>query len=116
MDKTPKSQSQNRNNPVQAQLSNENPNAHWYVIHTYSGHESKVGTALKQRIASLSLKEKIFPGYILIKMVLDDASWLAVRSTSGVTSFVGIGNRPTPLPDEEIKTIQQFMKMEAPKF
>jgi len=113
----------------------------WYVIHTYSGHEAKVATALKQRAESLGLKdkildilvptqekievkegkkekvkEKIFPGYILVKMVLDDHSWLAVRSTPGVTSFVGVGNRPTPLPDEEVITIQKFMAMEAPRF
>jgi len=113
----------------------------WYVIHTYSGHETKVAAALRQRAESLGLKdkildilvptqekievkegkketikEKIFPGYILVKMVLDDHSWLAVRSTPGVTSFVGVGNRPTPLPEEEVKTIQKFMAMEAPRF
>ncbi len=118
-----------------------NKQPRWYVIHTYSGHESKVAAALKQRIVSLGLqdkileilvptqdkieiregkketvKEKIFPGYILIRMILDDTSWLAVRSTSGVTSFVGIGNKPTPIPDEEVQTIQRFMEMEAPKF
>ena len=113
----------------------------WYVVHTYSGHETKVSAALKQRAESLGLKdkildilvptqekfevregkkekvkEKIFPGYILVKMILDDHSWLAVRSTPGVTSFVGVGNRPTPLPEEEVKTIQKFMEMEAPRF
>ncbi|OGD84153.1 transcription termination/antitermination protein NusG [Candidatus Curtissbacteria bacterium RBG_13_40_7] len=115
--------------------------AHWYVVHTYSGHEAKVATTLKQRIASQKLedkildilvptqekieikegqkakvREKIFPGYLLIRMILDDATWLAVRTTPGITSFVGMSNRPTPLPDEEVGTIQKFMKMEAPKF
>ena len=115
--------------------------AHWYVVHTYSGHESKVAATLKQRIESQKLqdkildilvptqekieikegkknkiREKIFPGYLLIRMILDDATWLAVRTTPGITSFVGMSNRPTPLPDEEVGTIQKFMKMEAPKF
>jgi len=115
--------------------------ARWYVVHTYSGHEAKVAATLKQRVESQKLqekvldiliptqekieikegkkakvKEKIFPGYLLIRMVLDDNTWLVVRTTPGITSFVGMGNRPTPLPDEEVKTIQRFMSMEAPKF
>ncbi len=115
--------------------SNDNPDAKWYVIHTYSGHENKVATNLKQRIESEHLenkifdilvptqdkieirggkkeqvKEKIFPGYMLVKMVLDDAAWLAVRTTPGVTSFVGIGNKPTPIPGHEVKTIVTYMK------
>lgn len=115
--------------------------ARWYVIHTYSGHEKKVAEALKQRIASMRLtdkifdiliptqekievrkgkkekhSEKIFPGYILVKMIVDDYSWLAVRTTPGVTGFVGTANKPTPIPDEEVKAIQRFMTMEAPKY
>ena len=115
--------------------------AHWYVIHTYSGHEQKVAATLKQRIESQKLadkilqilvptqekieikegkkntiREKLFPGYILIKMILDDNTWLATRTTPGVTSFVGNANRPTPLPEEEVASIQRFMEMEAPKF
>lgn len=114
---------------------------HWYVVHTYSGHESKVSATLNQRIESQKLqdkileimvptqekieikegkknkvREKIFPGYILIKMILDDQSWLAVRTTPGITSFVGNLNRPTPLPESEVASIQRFMSMEAPKF
>lgn len=113
----------------------------WYIVHTYSGHENKVIETLKQRIASLSLsdkifemivptrdtivikagkkenvKEKIFPGYILVRMILDDPSWLAVRTTPGVTAFVGLGNKPTPISEEEVETILRFMKMEAPKY
>ncbi len=113
----------------------------WYVVHTYSGHEAKVAATLKQKIDSLKLedkvldilvptqdkieikegkkttvKEKIFPGYLLIRMLLDDDTWLAVRTTPGITSFVGISNQPTPLPDEEVASIQRFMHMEAPKF
>lgn len=119
----------------------DSPNAHWYVVHTYSGHEAKVAATLKQRVESQKLqdkildilvptqekieikegrkntiKEKIFPGYLLIRMILDDNTWLAVRTTPGITSFVGMANKPTPLPDQEVATIQKFMSMEAPKF
>lgn len=117
------------------------PNAKWYVVHTYSGHENKVSANLKQRIETMKLqdkifdivvptrnivtvkhgkkeeqKEKIFPGYILVKMVLDDTSWLAVRTTQGVTAFVGAGNKPTPISEGEVATILKFMQMEAPKY
>ncbi|MEK7616499.1 MAG: transcription termination/antitermination protein NusG [Patescibacteria group bacterium] len=120
---------------------NDNPNAKWYVVHTYSGHENRVAAALKQRVESEGLaskildilvpmqdkieirsgkkqtiKEKIFPGYILVKMVLDDTSWLAVRTTQGVTSFVGIGNKPTPISDAEVQTIVKFTQEEAPVY
>ncbi|MFZ5845640.1 MAG: transcription termination/antitermination protein NusG, partial [Patescibacteria group bacterium] len=61
-------------------------------------------------------KEKIFPGYILVKMILDDETWLAVRTTAGVTAFVGAGNKPTPISDHEVETILKFMEMEAPKY
>lgn len=115
--------------------------AKWYVVHTYSGHENKVANALKQRIETMGLTEKvlellvptqnrikiakgkkyevaekIFPGYLLVKMILSDDSWLTVRTTPGITSFVGVGNKPTPLPDSEVKAIQKFMQMEAPKY
>lgn len=116
-------------------------NALWYVVHTYSGHENKVATTLKQRVETMRLThkifdivvptrnivtvkhgkkadavEKIFPGYILVKMVLDDDSWLAVRTTPGVTAFVGAGNKPTPISEKEVEAILKFMKMEAPKY
>lgn len=119
----------------------DNPNAKWYVVHTYSGHENKVAHTLKQRIESehledkifdvlvpmqdkieirsgkkATVKEKIFPGYILVRMVLDDESWLAVRTTQGVTSFVGMGNKPTPISDAEVATIVKFTQEEAPTF
>jgi len=115
--------------------------AHWYVVHTYSGHEQKVSNTLKQRIDSLKLKdkildiiiptqakieikegtkneikEKIFPGYLLVNMIMDDNSWLAVRTTPGITGFIGTSTKPTPLPEEEVKTIKRYMTMEAPKF
>lgn len=114
---------------------------HWYVVHTYSGHENKATAALKQRVAAMNLtakifeivvptrnivvvrhgkkeetKEKIFPGYILVRMILDDESWLAVRTTQGVTAFVGMGNKPTPISVKEVEAIMKFMELEAPKF
>ncbi len=116
--------------------------AKWYVVHTYSGHELKVAEQLKVRIASMNvegkifevvipaqdkiqvkkgqkktIKEKILPGYILIKMIVDDQSWLAVRTTQGVTAFIGsVGKRPTPIPQREVDTIMKFMEVKAPKF
>lgn len=116
-------------------------NARWYVVHTYSGHENKVAMNLKQRIETMKLedkifevivptrnivtvrhgkkeeqKEKIFPGYILVHMVLNDQSWFAVRTTQGVTAFVGAGNKPTSISDKEVETILKFMQLEAPKY
>lgn len=124
-----------------AQAPSTPTNAKWYVVHTYSGHENKVATNLKQRIDTMKLqgkifdivvptrnivtvrhgkkeeqKEKIFPGYLLVKMILDDESWLAVRTTQGVTAFVGAGNKPTPISEKEVETILKFMKLEAPKY
>ena len=116
--------------------------AKWYVVHTYSGHELKVAEQLKTRIASMAvvgkifqvvipaqdkiqvkkgqkktIKEKILPGYILIKMIVDDNSWLAVRTTPGVTAFIGsVGKRPTPIPAHEVETIMKFMEVKAPKY
>lgn len=115
--------------------------AKWYVVHTYSGHENKVATTLKQRIETMKLgdkifdivvptrnivtvkhgkkeeqKEKIFPGYILVRMILEDMSWLAVRTTQGVTAFVGTGDKPTPISEKEVEAIMKFMDMEAPKY
>lgn len=114
---------------------------HWYVVHTYSGQESRVAEQLKQRVESMGLedkvleiliptqekieirsgakqkvKEKIFPGYLLVKMIITDQSWLTVRTTAGITGFVGVGNKPTPLAEKEVKAIQKFSEMEAPKF
>ncbi|MCJ7826024.1 transcription termination/antitermination protein NusG [Patescibacteria group bacterium] len=115
--------------------------AKWYVVHTYSGHENKVAATLKQRVDTMKLadkifriivptrnivtvkhgkkeeqKEKIFPGYILVRMLLDDMSWLAVRTTQGVTAFVGTGDKPTPISQKEVDAIMKFMEMEAPKY
>lgn len=116
-------------------------NAKWFVLHTYSGHENKVSAAIRQRADAMNVgnkvfeivvptrdtvtvkrgkkeevKEKIFPGYILVQMILDDDSWLVVRTTPGVTAFVGIGNRPTPLSEKEVDAIVKFSQLQAPKF
>ena len=119
----------------------ENRKARWYVVHTYSGHENKVAEALKQRAETLDLTdkviavliptqekiqikrgqrknvtEKIFPGYMLVQMELTDNSWLAVRTTQGVTGFVGVGNKPTPLPKHEVEAIKKYMTQAAPSY
>jgi len=116
-------------------------NAKWYVIHTYSGHENKVAVTLKQRAEAAgftdrifkmfipqqqkivvsegkkrSVDEKLFPGYLMVQMLLDDDSWYIVRSTPGVTGFVGMGSTPTPLPETEVRTLMKFAKIETPKF
>lgn len=113
----------------------------WYVVHTYSGHEQKVADTLKQRVEAAGLKdqipevlvptqekividagkkktirERIFPGYVMVKMIVSNEIWGLVRNTTGVTGFVGARARPTPLPDHEVEAILKFTKMEAPKF
>ncbi len=115
--------------------------AKWYIVNTYSGHEDKVSKSLKQRVQSLGfeqkifdiivptrntikvsqgkkeqIKEKIFPGYVLVKMILDDESWLLVRTTQGVTAFIGAGNKPTPISEKEVEAIQKFMQVQAPTY
>lgn len=113
----------------------------WFVIHTYSGHEYKVTKALKQRVATMDLKdkvsevviplqekfaikqgekvkkqEKVFPGYILVKMILTDNSWLVVRTTPGVTGFIGTGNKPKPISQDEVNEILEKAKKGKPKY
>ena len=113
----------------------------WYVVHTSSGHEARVAETLRQRVETMTLeeniyellvptqdrviirsgkkatvKEKIFPGYLLIKMILDDKTWLAVRTTPGVTGFVGAGSKPTPLSPKEVDNIMKFVSAPAKRF
>lgn len=127
--------------PTPAPKIDPNDPAQWYIIHTYSGHEDKVAKNLKQRVQSLgfeekvfdiivptrntikvaqgkkeTVKEKIFPGYVLVRMILEDESWLLVRTTQGVTAFVGAGNKPTPISVKEVEAIQKFMKLEEPLY
>lgn len=117
------------------------PKAKWYVVHTSSGHEVRVMDTLRQRVETMNLggrvfemlvptqdkiiirngkkatiKEKIFPGYLLVKMILDDPTWLAVRTTAGITGFVGAGNNPTPLSEAEVANIEKFISSPAPRF
>ena len=112
----------------------------WYVVHCYSGYENKVKHNLEQRIETMRMQSQIFqvvvptedemevrdgkrriierrvfPGYILVQMVLTDDSWFVVRNTPGVTGFVGMGNEPTPLRPEEVQAIMKRMEAEAPK-
>ena len=112
----------------------------WYVVHTYSGYENKVKQNLEHRIESMEMrdqiyrvvvpdeeqieikngqrrtvKRKMYPGYVLVQMRLSDDSWYVVRNTPGVTGFVGLGTRPTPLEQDEVKKILKQMEEEAPK-
>ncbi|MFV1917375.1 MAG: transcription termination/antitermination protein NusG [Patescibacteria group bacterium] len=115
--------------------------ASWYVVHTTSGHEVRVAETLRQRVETMGLedkifellvptqdrviirsgkkatiKEKIFPGYLLVKLIMDDPTWLAVRTTPGITGFVGAGKKPTPLSDSEVANIQKFISAPAKRF
>ncbi len=113
----------------------------WYVIHTYSGYEEAVAKNLKQRIESLGMEDKIFnvivpkekkikikegkrktveekiyPGYILVEMIVTDDSWYVVRNTPNVTGFVGAGTTPIPVSSEEIADLKRRMEMSEPEF
>ena len=119
----------------------EDTGSRWYVIHTYSGYENKVKANLEHRIQSMDMGDKIFqvlvpteeeieikngkrhpverkvfPGYVLVEMIMGDDSWYVVRNTPGVTSFVGSGNKPTPLTDGEVRAILRQIKLDAPKY
>ena len=110
----------------------------WFVIHSYAGYENKVKSNLESRIASMNMEErifevvipmedviefkngkkqvvskKVFPGYLLVRMDLDDDSWYVVRNTPGVTGFVGLGARPTPLSRKEVENILQVKPEDA---
>lgn len=114
--------------------------ARWYTIHTYAGYENAVERNLKQRIESLGMEnkifevvvptekkirvkggkriveeEKIYPGYILVRMIVDDDSWFVVRNTPRVTGFVGAGNTPIPMEETEVSSLMKRMNAEAPK-
>jgi transcriptional antiterminator NusG len=113
----------------------------WYVIHTYSGYEESVAENLKQRIESMDMEdkifdviipterkikikngkrktviEKVFPGYLMVEMIVTDDSWYVVRNTPNVTGFVGSGTTPTPVSEEEVKGLLKRMGTEEPKF
>lgn len=113
----------------------------WYVLHTYSGYEENVERNLRQRIESMDMQdkifdimipkekkikikngkrkvveEKIFPGYVMVNMIVDDSSWYVVRNTPNVTGFVGTGTTPTPVSEAEVKELQKKMGIEEPKY
>ena len=113
----------------------------WYVIHTYSGYEDAVANALKQRVESLGMEDKIFnvivpkekkikikegkrkvteekiyPGYVLVEMVVTDDSWYVVRNTPNVTGFVGAGTTPVPVSSEEIEILKKKMGVDVPQY
>jgi transcriptional antiterminator NusG len=112
----------------------------WYVVHSYSGYENKVKKNLEQRIESMGMQDQIFqvivpteeeveirdghkrttrrrvfPGYLLVEMILNDDSWYVVRNTPGVTGFVGTATKPSPLRQEEVDKILKRMESEAPR-
>ena len=113
----------------------------WYVLHTYSGYEEAVVRNLKQRIESMNMDDKIFnvlvptekkikikrgkrivedekiyPGYVLVEMIVTDDSWYVVRNTPRVTGFIGAGTVPTPIASDEIKLLQKRMGVEEPEY
>jgi len=113
----------------------------WYVIHTYSGYEDAVAKNLKQRVESLGMEDKIFnvlvpkekkikiksgkrktveekiyPGYVLVEMIVTDDSWYVVRNTPNVTGFVGVGTTPVPVSLKEVETLKQRMGVETPHY
>jgi len=112
----------------------------WYIVHTYSGHENKVKINLEKRVENLNLgekifrievpqktvtkvkdgrrsekEEKIFPGYVLVEMIMDEDSWYVVRHTPGVTKFIGAGKKPIPARDSEIRKIIQRTQVQTVK-
>lgn len=114
---------------------------HWYAIHTYSGYEDNVARNLKQRVESLgfenkifnvlvpkekkirikggkreTIEEKLYAGYVLVEMIVDDASWYVVRNTPNVTGFIGAGTIPTPLSAAEIDILMKRMGVQEPKY
>lgn len=113
----------------------------WYVLHTYSGYEDNVSRNLKQRIESMDMQdyifdvfvpkekkikikagkrvtveERIYPGYVLVDMIVTDASWYVVRNTPNVTGFIGLGTTPTPIDMKEIEALKKRMGVSEPKF
>jgi len=113
----------------------------WYVLHTYSGYEDAVAKNLKQRIESLDMEDKIFnvlvpkekkikikdgkrkvvdekiyPGYVLVEMIVTDDSWYVVRNTPNVTGFIGAGTTPLPVSLEEIENLKKKIGVESPQF
>lgn len=121
--------------------SKANDNRRWYVIHTYSGYEDQVAQNLEQRIQSMNMQDKIFavlvpkekqieirngkrktvenrifPGYVLVQMLVTEDSWYVVRNTPNVTGFIGFGVHPTPISEDEVERIKKRMGIDEPKY
>lgn len=126
--------------PATAEEEPTGPRAEWYVVHSYSGKENKVKKNLEHRAESMNMTDRIlqivvpteteieikegirreverqvFPGYILIEMIMDEDSWYVVRNTPGVTSFVGMGNKPSPLSQAEVNHIMSRIESDEPR-
>ena len=126
---------------AETKVAKDTSHGKWYVLHSQTGHENRVKNNLEQRINSLGVQDKIFdiivptreivvikkgkktkqkekgfPGYIFVRIELDDESWLVVRTTEGVTGFIGAGLKPTPISDKEVQAILRFVQQEQPKF
>lgn len=124
-------------------MSKQNPTVgrRWYVLHTYSGYEENVAENLQQRIESMDMEdkifnvlvptekkikirngkrrvviEKLFPGYVMVEMIVNDDSWYVVRNTPNVTGFIGTGTTPTPISEDEVASLQARMGIDEPKY
>lgn len=118
----------------------DSPQFEWFVVHSYSGMENKVKKNIEHRAESMDMSDRIvevivpteteiemrngvrreverrvFPGYILVRMIMDEDSWYVVRNSPGVTGFVGMGNKPTPLSAEEVEKIMKRIESDAPR-
>lgn len=125
---------------VPAASDDDAPRKNWFVVHTYSGYENKVKANLEKRIETMEkedkifrvvvpieeemeikdgkrkiTKRKVFPGYVLVEMIMSDDSWYVVRNTPGVTGFVGSGSKPTPLQPSEVRSILRQMGVDEPR-
>ena len=115
--------------------------ASWYVVHTYSGHENKVKATIEKAVKTRGMEDcirqvvvpteevvettktgkektrqrKVYPSYVLVKMIITDESWYVVRNTKGVTGFVGVGSDPIPMEEEEVKNIFNIIGVKTPK-
>lgn len=132
---------QEKNTIVSRSTGKQSGERNWYVIHTYSGYEDQVAENIKQRIDSMNMQDrifdvivptekqieikngkrkiiekKIFPGYVLVDMIVTDDAWYVVRNTPNVTGFIGFGVRPTPIAKKELDIIKKRMGVEEPKF
>jgi len=126
---------------LDAEEQSKHPISQWYVIHTYSGMENKVKKNIEHRAESMGMadhilqvvvpteteieirngvrrevEKKVFPGYVLVNMIMDEDSWYVVRNTPNVTGFVGNGNKPTPLVDTEVEKIMRRIESDQPRF